>query len=323
MNNHLVRNGTMYTRSASHAGSWYEGELEPLERRVQGLLSKISATDVTGQLLALIGPHAGIQYSGATCAHSYAVLSKYLLSPAGSSCRRIFVIGPAHHKWMPGAQASGASFYATAWGNIAVDREVIDQLLLKAQQGGIPFSLTSRETDEEEHSLEMHFPFIGYILKSASSISTRAAVGSICVVPIILGGREDDVLRQISRLLQPYFGDPENIFVFSSDFCHWGQRFRYTYHYEPTKYPTLCESIQAMDEEGLRHIESQSVDRWTEYLRRTGNTICGMRPLTVLLHLLQGRRATVTFRSYAQSSAVKTTGDSSVSYAAGIVVAAP
>lgn len=31
-------------------------------------------------------------------------------------------------------------------------------------------------------------------------------------------------------LLAPYLEDPSNAFIISSDFCHWGLRFRYTYY---------------------------------------------------------------------------------------------
>lgn len=33
-------------------------------------------------------------------------------------------------------------------------------------------------------------------------------------------------------ILAPYLNDPQNLFVISSDFCHWGSRFRYTYYDE-------------------------------------------------------------------------------------------
>lgn len=31
-------------------------------------------------------------------------------------------------------------------------------------------------------------------------------------------------------LLAPYLDDPSNLFVISSDFCHWGMRFNYTHY---------------------------------------------------------------------------------------------
>lgn len=36
------------------------------------------------------------------------------------------------------------------------------------------------------------------------------------------------------RLLAPYLADPSNLFIISSDFCHWGRRFGYTFH-EPER----------------------------------------------------------------------------------------
>ena len=32
------------------------------------------------------------------------------------------------------------------------------------------------------------------------------------------------------RVLGPFLDDPKNLFVVSSDFCHWGHRFGFTYH---------------------------------------------------------------------------------------------
>jgi len=31
------------------------------------------------------------------------------------------------------------------------------------------------------------------------------------------------------KLLAPYLADPSNLFIISSDFCHWGSRFRFTF----------------------------------------------------------------------------------------------
>ncbi len=30
-------------------------------------------------------------------------------------------------------------------------------------------------------------------------------------------------------MLAPYLDDPGNVFIVSSDFCHWGQRFQFTF----------------------------------------------------------------------------------------------
>lgn len=47
------------------------------------------------------------------------------------------------------------------------------------------------------------------------------------------------------RIFAEYLKDPENLFVISSDFCHWGRRFRYTY-YDKSK-GNIYESIEDLD----------------------------------------------------------------------------
>ena len=53
--------------------------------------------------------------------------------------------------------------------------------------------------------------------------------------------------------------DPENFFVVSSDFCHWGSRFRCTPFDQKTygKGLQIWEYISAMDHEGMDIIEAQ------------------------------------------------------------------
>lgn len=83
-------------------------------------------------------------------------------------------------------------------------------------------------------------------------------------------------------------------------------------------------AIAFSGEKGAR--EAQEV--FGEYLRETGNTICGRHPIGVLLAALahleeeeegEGRRE-VRWIRYAQSGEVRGWEESSVSYAAGIVV---
>jgi len=44
------------------------------------------------------------------------------------------------------------------------------------------------------------------------------------------GNLSADREEAYGRLFANYLRDPENFFIISSDFCHWGQRFGYTFH---------------------------------------------------------------------------------------------
>lgn len=56
------------------------------------------------------------------------------------------------------------------------------------------------------------------------------------------------------EVLGPYLDDPSNLFVISSDFCHWGSRFTYTW-YEPS-HGAIWESITWLDKQGMEAIET-------------------------------------------------------------------
>ena len=44
------------------------------------------------------------------------------------------------------------------------------------------------------------------------------------IVPILVGSLNPDKEQLYGQLLAPYLADPDNLFVISSDFCHWGKR---------------------------------------------------------------------------------------------------
>ena len=50
------------------------------------------------------------------------------------------------------------------------------------------------------------------------------------LVPILVGALAYECEARYGRLLAPYLEDPATLFVVSSDFCHWGTRFGFTFH---------------------------------------------------------------------------------------------
>jgi AmmeMemoRadiSam system protein B len=48
------------------------------------------------------------------------------------------------------------------------------------------------------------------------------------LVPIMVGAISTDSEARYGQLLAPYLSDPSNLFIISSDFCHWGSRFKFT-----------------------------------------------------------------------------------------------
>ena len=47
--------------------------------------------------------------------------------------------------------------------------------------------------------------------------------GQFKIVPILVGALRPDKEAEYGRLFSKYLLDPENLFIISSDFCHWGE----------------------------------------------------------------------------------------------------
>jgi MEMO1 family protein len=172
--------------------------------------------------------------------------------------------------------------------------------------------------------------------------------------PILVGSTSPNTESTYGALLAPYIADPSTFWVISSDFCHWGLRFRYTY-YDPNPFiipaskptssgsktdttlkassaaptnPYIHESIASTDLASMFSIERTGHSGFTSELQRTGNTICGRHPIGVIMSALEhlfkdkdeAEKGKFKFVRYERSSLVKKVGDSSVSYASAYAV---
>jgi AmmeMemoRadiSam system protein B len=79
--------------------------------------------------------------------------------------------------------------------------------------------------DEDEHSLEMHLPYIYAIFSNDTppnpTFDQRKYAAIPPLVPIMVGATNAPKEKEYGRLLAPYVANPENLFIISSDFCHW------------------------------------------------------------------------------------------------------
>nr|XP_032516170.1 uncharacterized protein LOC116769238 [Danaus plexippus plexippus] len=76
------------------------------------------------------------------------------------------------------------------------------------------FEFMDVQTDEDEHSIEMHLPYIAKVMEEFKTAFT--------IIPILVGSLSPDREAKYGAILAPYLADPQNLVVVSSDFCHWG-----------------------------------------------------------------------------------------------------
>lgn len=290
-------------RRARKAGSWYEGSPNVLNKQLSDWLTNAGQSQFT-PAKAIISPHAGYQHCGSCAAFAYKELSP--------DVSRIFILGPSHYVRLDGIALSPATIYETPLGNLTIDRDIYDELYATGQ-----FEEMTLETDEEEHSLELQLPFLYKIMSKRSQPYT--------IVPMMVGSIKSDKEAAYGRIFSKYLAQPENAFVISSDFCHWGHRFNYQ-HYNRS-WGRVYESIERLDKLGMKAIKDLKLKSFSSYLRNYGNTICGRHPIGVLIAAIEylneqsiqdssKPRYLVKFLNYLQSSQCENMSDSSVSYAA-------
>ena len=249
--------------------------------------------------------------------------------------KRIFLLGPSHHAYLSGCALSQCTHYTTPLGDLVLDKSTIAELKATSR-----FTTMSVAIDEDEHSLEMHLPYIYKMLSRSFPPDSFPPL-----IPILVGSTNPSVEKEYGAILAPYLADPESVFVVSSDFCHWGSRFSYTF-YIPGSDPSagyslgrkgpqlgsapIHASIGALDKLAMDAIESGSHDAFISNLQDTGNTVCGRHPIGVVMAALEsikrenvdkyGTVGKFKFVRYERSSDCTKTSDSSVSYASAFAV---
>ena len=128
-------------------------------------------------------------------------------------------------------------------------------------------------------------------------------------------------MASFARLLDPLVADPATAVLVSSDFCHWGERFRF----QPfRKAPVIWEAIEKMDMRGVQLIaeafaKGDDGSAFETYLGETENTICGRNPIRLALALARVPERRMRLLQYAQSERVTDARASSVSYVSAVV----
>ena len=180
-------------RPPAVAGMFYPGNPAVLAASVDQLLAAVPVTEHL-QPKALIVPHAGYIYSGSTAAAAYA-----MLTPWWATIRRVVLLGPTHRVAVDGIAAPQSDAFATPLGNISLDRAALDLL------DELPQIVRSDRAHADEHSLEVHLPFLQRMLDDFT------------LVPLAVGHASPQAVAEVLDLL---CGGPETLIVISSDLSH-------------------------------------------------------------------------------------------------------
>jgi AmmeMemoRadiSam system protein B len=128
-------------------------------------------------------------YSGAVAASGYA-----RLAPAMGRIARVVLAGPAHRVWFDGLALPGADRLETPLGVVRVPAVAV------------PGVINHPRAHADEHSLEVHLPFIQRVL------------GDVEVIPLLAG---DASPASVAAVFDTLWGGAETAIVVSSDLSHY------------------------------------------------------------------------------------------------------
>ncbi len=250
------------TRPSALAGTWYTADPIQLATAIEGHLEhgrpleEIAST----RPIALIAPHAGHRFSGDAAGAAFRLLA----GEAGRNVTRIFLIGPSHHQAFSGASIPNVTQYETPLGPVPIDTDVTQAML------DHPLVHTVARAHGPEHCLEIELPFLQRVFEHPFRI-----------VPMLISGLDTAGWFELAQALAAHV-DEHTLIVISSDFCHYGSRFGYLpFEDDPDG------NLRRLDKGVLAPILALDPAALATYKRETDITVCGIRPIGILLELLR------------------------------------
>lgn len=208
-------------RPPAVANMFYPGDPRELQATVAEMLK--DAPSVDRQPKAIIAPHAGYIYSGDIAAKAYGALA-----PWRDIIQRVVLLGPSHRVPFRGIAASSADYYRTPLGDIPLDTDTARTLVKH-----FDFVDWLDIAHKDEHSLEVHLPFL------------QMTLGDFTLLPLVVGGAST---AEVDAVLEQSWGGKETLIVVSSDLSH--------YHNDSTAKRLDHETAQVIETLDAEHLDT-------------------------------------------------------------------
>ncbi len=182
---------------ASAAGAFYPADKKELSKVIDGYLKEFRVIKREGDLLALIVPHAGYEYSGKIAAHAYRQLS-------GRSYDTVVVIGISHRVGFGGISVMPDGEYETPLGKVKVDKAFAENLMARSSR-----IRDIAEPWAQEHSVDVQVPFL------------QKTLGNFKIVPVMFGQQTFEDCSILADAIVQAAGNKRILIVASSDMTHY------------------------------------------------------------------------------------------------------
>lgn len=248
-------------RAMTVAGQFYENSATSLKTNFQVYLEGFSwprSIPEAARVRAIIAPHAGYAFSGRAATRTYSVAKR-------SAYRRIVIIAPSHYVGFRGVALPDYQRCETPLGDLNVDIDAVGQLA----ESSNPNFILNRMAHAREHALEVQLPLCHYFFPNTP------------ILPLVCGVLDEAAILDLAGPLSKLWR-PDTLWVISSDFTHYGRSFHFTPFTE-----NVPEKLRELDMGAVDRILDFDMKGFYEYIKTTGATICGAKPISLLLAVSQ------------------------------------
>lgn len=268
-------------RPSPIAGAWYEADQKVLAENIDEYITRAALPSLSGEVVGVIAPHAGHQYSGAVAAHAFAVLR-------GLVPDLVVLLSPFHNLSQFPLLVTKHEAYSTPLGNLAVDRSVLAEV-----QAALDIPITPIARDSE-HSLEIELPFL-----------QRIFTHEFKLLPLMIRSQNAATAQRLGETLGLILKNKNAILVASTDLSHFYDQ----------------NTANQLDQEMLKRFESFEPDSIFEAEQSGTGFACGRAAVASVLWASRALGANrVKILKHATSGDVTGDFSSVVGYGAAVVL---
>ncbi|MCP8310793.1 MAG: MEMO1 family protein [Candidatus Methylarchaceae archaeon HK01M] len=242
----------MRLRHPAVAGLFYSSDPDEIRKSIkESFLHRIGpgkeppTSEVVGQKVALVSPHAGYIYSGPVAAHGYYACS-FL-----KNIELVVIAGPNHHGIGSGIATVKEGVWETPLGKVEVDSDTAKCLV--EFSGIVDFDESGHR---HEHSIEVQIPFLQYIYGSKFKI-----------LPISMMLQDMTTSLEVGKAIASCVKDKKVLLIASSDFTHYEEH----------------EVASRKDFEVIKAILQMDIPRLYNTIEEFNVTMCGYGPVAAII----------------------------------------
>jgi AmmeMemoRadiSam system protein B/AmmeMemoRadiSam system protein A len=214
-------------RPPAVADQFYPADKNELSNYVKTLLARAPKKELSGQIVALIVPHAGYIFSSGVASYAYKQIE-------GLDFDTVIIVGLSH-----GYPLREISLYPKGKFETPLGLVEIDEILASNLMADNPKIKFIPEAQMDEHSLEVQMPFLQTVLKNFK------------IVPILINNSDYELCQSLALSISKNATGKKILLIASTDMSH---------------YPKWSDAYN-LDLETLKVLESFDPVKLTNYLK--------------------------------------------------------